>query len=157
MATPTYTLIDSTTLTSSAGSVTFTSIPQTYGDLRLVVNHNSTSGNYTRVELNSGGSYSYVVAYGNGSTASSDAYSGYTQVIFDPVNQQTWLQGTLDVMDYSVTNKHKTMLSRADHVNATLMGVWRWASTAAVTSIKIVNPQPDLPVGTTIYLYGIEA
>ena len=50
MATPTYTLIDSTTLGSSAASVTFSSIPAG-GDLVIVMSGQTTDGsNCTQIQ-----------------------------------------------------------------------------------------------------------
>jgi hypothetical protein len=65
---PTYELIASQTIASSGTTVTvsFTSIPATYTDLRLVwVGTNSASGNQ-RVLLNSdaGNNYNYIIVVG---------------------------------------------------------------------------------------------
>lgn len=72
----TYTLISSNTLTSSAASVTFSSIPATYTDLVLRIssrtdaagatatvaaqfNGDTTSANYSETNLNSDGATAY--------------------------------------------------------------------------------------------------
>ena len=51
MATPTYTLIDSVTLGSSASSVTFSSIPAG-GDAVLVISGTSSAAASIKVKLN---------------------------------------------------------------------------------------------------------
>ena len=70
MPTPTYTLIDSVTLGSSAASVTFSSIDQTYGDIVAVYAPISTSAAFGLIKINNDTSsiYSSVEAIGTGST-----------------------------------------------------------------------------------------
>ncbi len=82
MATPTYHLIDSTVLSSSASSVTFSSISQDYRDLILVATGTTSTATYRAVQLNgdTGSNYSYVNAAGDGSATNS--YAGTTTRIF---------------------------------------------------------------------------
>jgi hypothetical protein len=61
-------------------------------------------------------------------------------------------------MDYSATDKHKTVISRASNaVNATEAVVNRWASTAAVNSVSIRTDANSWAVGTTVAIYGVVA
>jgi hypothetical protein len=68
-----------------------------------------------------------------------------------------------NIMDYSATDKHKTLTTRSGIPALVYMYSSRWANTAAINSLKISTtttgfaPASSLAVGTTISLYGIEA
>src|SRR5512147_1973064 len=136
MPTPTYTPLANVTLSSSASSVTFSSIPATYRDLVLVVNHLPSGDGDLRVQFNgdtTGANYPGVAMVGNGSTTSSYTYTGYIA----PVGFGTSTNrhnAIFQIMDYSATNKHKSVLTRGDNAaNQTGATAGRWANTAAVT------------------------
>jgi len=159
MATPTYDLIDSVTLTSSASSVTFSSITQDYRDLVLVINSPSGAGAYaSRFNSDSGSNYNKVWMQGTGSATASQSSSNTTN-LSDSIN--TVQMGIFQIMDYSATDKHKTVLARTDNTTASapftgaLAMAGRWASTSAVTSWQIYHTGGAMPIGTTVYLYGI--
>ena len=85
----TYTLISSNTLTSSAASVTFSSIPATYTDLVLRISARSDRVSTTdrlRLTFNSdtATNYSNITLVGDGAAASSQNASNatYTQDLF---------------------------------------------------------------------------
>lgn len=159
MPTPTYDLIASNVLSSSASSVTFSSIPATYRDLVLVVTGTkTTSGDAgALIELNSdtGSNYSYVWAYGTGSSATSYTDTGVGAAdVFAIFNNTTPSTNIIQFMDYSATDKHKTILSRTNIASGyVVMGANRWANTAAINSIKI--NLSTFATGTTFYLFGI--
>ena len=158
MATPTYDLIASNVLSSSASSVTFSSIPATYRDLVLVAEIKSPGtldgGTAALVAFNSNTTgYSWVRMYGDGSSAGSDtgtdrliSYNGY-----DNKSSLTIVQ----IMDYSATDKHKTWLARYNSVNTYAQAqAGRWANTAAIDSVAF-SIATNFPSGSTFYLYGI--
>ena len=157
----TYTLIDSVTLGSSASSVTFSSIDQSFGDLILTWETKVTASySYVQVKLNadSGNNYSIVYMAGTGSTATSSSSSSGG---FYPT-QQTYPEststsfGNLEFMDYSVTDKHKSILSRSNNSSlATQASAFRWANTAAITTIEFATPLQTMAVGANFYLWGI--
>lgn len=156
MPTPTYDLIASNVLTSSASSVTFSSIPGTYRDLVLVVT--KPSGDY-RVSLqfnsDSTASYAGVSMQGTGSAVQSLADPGSTYVWSPLYNSggSALNISIFQIMDYANTDKHKTVLCRTSIPSAIVSAdVWRWAKTNAITSIYV---EPDLPSGTSLHLYGI--
>jgi hypothetical protein len=160
MATPTYTLIDSVTLASSAASVTFSSIPQSYADLVVVVAAKAfDSDEYTYMWINGDtttSNYTYVRMFGSNagySTAASNPYAG--QVI-----QAESCLNVMQIMDYSATNKHKTTLGHWDLVTKqTQRAAVRWANTSAITSLELDHGAgaKQYASGSTFYLYGIEA
>lgn len=160
MATPTYDLLDSTTLTSSASSVTFSSISQDYRDLVLVVNCIAASaGDSLRPRINgdSGSNYYQVVMYGNGSSATS-ASNTSSYIDLQGINFSTTAR-TLFVFnfnDYSAIDKHKPILIRSNKPdNSTHAAASRWANTSAITSVEIGAGGTTFAAGSTFHLYGI--
>ena len=166
MATPTYDLLDSVTLASSAASVTFSSISQDYGDLIIVWDKFFRAGSNqinTLVAFNGDSSnYSTVYMYGNGSSAASSSSTAQQRLawgsIYAPSSTNS-TQGVVQIMDYSATDKHKTTLMRANVIGTNGFGALasasRWASTAAVTSITISSSIDQFAAGATVHLYGI--
>ena len=167
MATPTYTLIDSVTLTSSVSSVTFSSIPAG-GDLVLVADYKGTTSSILNLywQANSDtttGNYSVVHMSGDGSATSS---SGFNGLQLSPISSPNDTGSALVVctwLDYSATDKHKSWLLRANAPTSTggapgsgaIAG--RWASTAALTSIILSNQFSRVfAAGSTFHLYNIE-
>lgn len=155
----TYTPIATTTVTSANSSVTFSSIPQGYTDLVVVINGASTGTAGIGVQFNgdTATNYSRTVLQGTGSAVASSNETGQ--------NWGGW--GLLDVvsgsnvfhiMNYSNSSTYKTTLTRANLPSTgalvrAVAGLWR--STAAITSVTFMystfNP------GTTLTMYGIAA
>jgi len=163
MPTSTYTPLQTITLGSAASSVTFASIPQTYRDLVLVSTALGSATLEGRVRLNadSGSNYYSVRMSGNGSSDTSASLGSQTSGSVSTIATATTggaLQIQLQVMDYSATDKHKTMLARSDQsAVATEAVALRWASTAAVTTVQILTSTGNFAVESTFSLYGIEA
>ena len=158
MPTPTYDLIASNVLGSSAASVTFSSIPATYGDLVLVVEALGSGGTVDiNVTFNSdtGSNYPFVSMNGTGTGTSSLALTGSN---ISGINATTTSKSIniFQIMDYSVTDKHKTVLTRRDRADsATQTRANRWADTSAINTIAITTPSNNYAAGSTFYLYGI--
>ena len=163
MATPTYDLLDSVTRASSAASVTFSSIDQSYRDLVLVVEYtaDSITDLYSSLRFNDDQSniYKVVFARGNGSTATS---STQTNTVIRDQNEASTTSPVLDVwqiMDYSVTDKHTTVLLRGNTTTGVssygvVMAAGRYGSTSAVSQINYLF-QGNAAAGTKLCLYGI--
>ena len=163
MPTPTYVPLATITLTSTEADIVFSSIPATYRDLVIIIAGNqtvaSTNGGFIRLNGDSGSNYSHVHMTGSGSSTSSAAQSGNNRFIDSLVFNNTITAHTIQIMDYSATDKHKTILTR---VNTSDWGVrayaGRYASTSAITSVTLaVEPAPVFVSGTTLSLYGIVA
>jgi hypothetical protein len=162
-----YTALANVTLGSSAASVTFSSISQAYRDLVLVFQGTSSvadRGLYARINSDSGSNYSYVSAYGNGSTAASESGTSSYILAHNGSASSTTVQSLIvyNFMDYSATDKHKTILIRENQpsgstYNDTAMLANRWANTAAITSISFIYSSGNLNAGTTVALYGVSA
>jgi hypothetical protein len=158
MPTPTYTRIASTTLASASGAVTFSSIPATYRDLIVsVVILGLTTSPTTRdsyLTLNGTGGSS-VFMYGAGSGVSGTRSE--IHIPYGPYQNHT----TVEIMDYSATDKHKTIIKRngsASNVDWAIAS--RWPDTAAVNSITFNAPDSGTRTfiaGSVFTLYGIVA
>ena len=161
MPTNTWTPLATVTLGSAASSVTFSSIPATYRDLVLVfegpvngggpaLQVNGQTTNYSSVwaGANDAGSVTSGTTSGTtmlGAVAGSD--SGKRTV-------QIW-----QLMDYSATDKHKSILGRNNGNDGTqvYMTASRWASTSAITSVTASIGANTFNTGSTFSLYGVIA
>jgi hypothetical protein len=157
MPTPTYTPLATVTLGTAAASVTFSSIPATYRDLIFVFNGTTTIDDGVGLRFNgdTGSNYSNVRMFGNSSGAGSDT-STTTRIPTTAGNSSLRTAFISQVMDYSATDKHKTVLTRnniTDNNVAAIAG--RWANTAAITSVTVLSPGSTITSGSTISLYAI--
>lgn len=155
MPSATYTPLANITLGSSAASVTFSSISQAYRDLVLVCAGTSASNSNWQLRLNSDtANYSTVYMLGAGSGSGS---SGTDTLLLGGGIGTSLSQSTFQIMDYSATDKHKTVLNRTDKVDdATYAWANRWASTSAVTSVLVRCANgANFSTGSTFALYGI--
>lgn len=159
MATPKYEWIASQVLTSSAASVTFSSIPGTYRDLVLICDVTATATAALRARFNNdtGGNYSRVTMTGNGSSANS--YSGTNDSLTTVIAQLGTSAANIavyNIMDYTATDKHKSVLAR---YNNTSQGVetdaYRWANTSAINEIDVFPSNDNFAAGSTFHLYGV--
>ena len=158
----TYTPIATNTVSgSSTATITFSSIPSTYTDLRIVANYGSTtSGNYQSRTYNADTSalYSYTQLYGNGTNAFSSRATGST-VIYDVINAlPTTLSSmvTIDVFNYANTTTYKTSITRDSNAASTvaaIVGLYR--STNAITRLDFGITGGAFLAGSTFTLYGV--
>ena len=164
MPTPTYTPLANITLATNTTTITFSSISQAYRDLVLVCNgKSSTSTAQASITANgnSGANYSYIFAGGNGSTTLSQSSTGQSSYAFGNgrsyINTSPGWNLVVNFMDYSATDKHKSLVARENHSDlGTDMWAMRWANTAAITSLTITG-NGTFATGSTFALYGIAA
>jgi len=135
-------------------SITFSSIPASYRDLVLIVNckPEGTGGKDLVMKFNGDSSnYSRVLMYGDGSSAVSTTASSIIAQYNDQTNFEV---GISHIMDYSATDKHKTVLTRNNDAGIVVAAqAQRWASTAAITSINLAY-SVDIAEGSVLSLYG---
>lgn len=148
------------TLSSAQASVTFASIPTSgYRDVRLVVNAATSAEGNINIQVNSDTGSNYVQINMRGSGGGAQSSSGTSTYIQS--NYSTGLQtssraiNTYDFMDSNATDKHKTILIRANHPDEVDALAGRWASTSAITSIKVSSGGGNFTIGSTFALYGI--
>lgn len=155
----TYEPIASTILTS-ASTITFSSIPQTYTDLVLVTNLISSSASDMDLRLNgdTGNNYGFVVLYSNGSTISSSTTGNFNYMRLDYYGYIATAFGQMNIAhfhNYANTNIFKTVIARANSGTTGVDAVVAtWRSTAAINSIAITN---TCGIGSVASLYGIKA
>ena len=156
MPTPTYTLIDSTTLGSSAASVTFSGISATgKGDLVLVGNFVCSTANRINGNLNgdTGSNYSGVSMDNDGGSVISDLRTG--AYFYAAAGRTTQANTIIQLMNYASTTQNKTILNRLNATDFTSARANRWASNAAVTSIALSTTNGTFNSGSTFHLYQI--
>lgn len=163
MPTPTYTALATIALSSAASSVTFSSIPATYRDLVIVVSALGSTNLEGRIRFNgnTGANYGYQRLSGNGTSASATSASaetfGYLSAVADATTTEA-LDMQINIMDYSATDKHKTIINRANAVGlGTEAFVNRFASTSAIDSVTILTSTGNWAAGSTFALYGVIA
>jgi hypothetical protein len=159
----TYTPIATQTLGSAAPSVTFSSIPQGYTDLVLVMSVKGSAANFPTLRFNSdsGSNYSRTILTGNGSAASSARGTSETGAAIN-YNAQTSTSefnynSITHIQNYSNSTTYKTQLTRA---NQAALGVdaivTLWRNTAPITEITIYTNTGNHAAGSTFTLYGIQ-
>ena len=168
----TYIPLATTTLSSIASSYTFSSISGSYTDLVLVGSNLKSDTNDRGCKLQFNGDTTstyaayYLIGYNNTVTAARDAVQTFIQWLgFNLGLSTTTNVGTIvtNILNYSNTTKHKTVLNRGSYKNNTLgpesySQVSTWRSTAAITSITVsISGSGSFAVGSSFTLYGIAA
>ncbi len=163
MALQSMTALASITLQEATASVSFSGIPQNYRDLVLVSsakNATTTTTDNLNITFNSdtGSNYSYVQMFGTGSgsgASSSGTETNLRALLFSGSTDTYFANGVAQIIDYSATDKHKTVISRRDSVNYYTVAVaGRWANTAAITSVVLTPISGSITAGSTFNLYG---
>ena len=169
----TYTLIEAKTLTTTTTDITFTSIPQTYTDLKLVYsarsNVNTSSEGYDATFSFNGATSNRLtrVLRGDGTFTASNVINesagdfrllramqptNYTGSVFSNVE--------IYVPNYTGSNFKSFSIDAVNENNATTadqsMIAGLWSSTAAITSITVGAFGGSLVQYSTFYLYGIK-
>jgi hypothetical protein len=159
----TYEPVATTTLSSAASTITFSSIPATWTDLRLVIVINGVStANYALLKLNNTtGNIGFTTLAGNGSSAGTGRST--SDVLY--LNYQATLSTTLptfstvDLFSYAGST-FKSMLVTSNYDKNGSGNVERFVSTCTTTSainrIDIYTSSGTFNTGTTASLYGIK-
>lgn len=163
MATNTYVVIETQTLSASVATVTFNSIPQTYTDLVLVANCSAvTGGSGTGLYfngVNTGTTYSSTELWGPNGSATYSQRNTDTSSIYCPTMGTAAGSHflTANIFNYTNTTTHKTALIRStDTTNGRLYAITGYSrSTSAITSVSFSSS--NFAVGSTFTLYGIKA
>jgi hypothetical protein len=163
----TYTPIATTTLGSAQADYTFTSIPSTYTDLRIIASPASSDNLYGMdmvFNADTASNYSMTELRGNGTSALSSRLSNQTKAwIYYNINPGTTLGDNtvlIDVFNYANTTTFKTAFSRFNSMGGSYQGtgaivnLWR-KSPEAITSIKLSMTGANFKIGSTFTLYGI--
>jgi hypothetical protein len=160
----TYDPIATTTLSSAAANITFSSISSAYTDLRIVLVYDGAAALLPAFRFNSdtGSNYSFTRLSGTGSAANSGRATSQNKIYDDYSYSVPGEPGLseLNIFSYAgSTFKTSLIKSSSDHNGSgyvsNLVGLWR--STSAITSITIFEYTGlNYAAGTTATLYGIK-
>lgn len=164
----TYEPISTTTLGSATATVTFSSIPQTYTDLVLVIfgansNADANDTGYMQYNSDTGNNYSDTIVYTNGNTPTSFRATNSNAIglwtIMGNTDSNRYSAIVVNFQDYANTTTYKTTLNRIGTPTGsggwTNMSVGLWRNTNAITSI-LVGGGSNWRSGSTFTLYGIK-
>lgn len=164
----TYTLISSASVGSGgASTITFSSIPQSFTDLCVVISARSSySGESDDVlfKLNTATtnfSTRYLYAHGGSNTQASSTYAaGYAGFAVGATSTaSTFSNNSLYIPNYTSSNYKSFSVDSANENNnqyayiMLLAGLW--SNTAAITQIDLYTSSGSFAQHSTAYLYGI--
>lgn len=170
----TYTLIASNTLSSSAASVTFSAIPNTYTDLVLRASTRidaAVGGTWLVMFFNtdsvgSSTNYSTTRLFGTGSTAGSGQLSSDDEMRFANSTQgtsyttSTFASTEIYIPSYTASQNKPVSnfgVTENNSTTATMVataGLWR--NTAAVNQLVFYPDSGNFVSGSSFFLYGIK-
>jgi len=152
-------------------TIDFTSIPSTYKHLQIRFIARGTSANVFitqgfRINSDTGANYANHrlvstggVMYSQASTSDTQGYIGATAAASSP-NANIYSGNVIDILDYSNTNKYKTirLLSGVnDGTNEEFqMRSAVWMNTAAITSVNLFLASGSFNTNSSFALYGIK-
>ena len=160
----TYFLIEAKTLASAAASVTFSSIPQTYTDIKFVLSLRSATAD-TRDSIyikpnNSTSNLTYRYIRSDGSSVSSNTLD---RVDIDAANATANTFGNLEIYipNYASANYKSFSIDTVTENNAVEayagLHAWLWSDTTAISSMVFANlSAANFVTNSTFYLYGIK-
>jgi hypothetical protein len=165
----TYDLIASQTLGSAAAAITFSSIPSTYTDLRLVFTGTASIAADFLYQFNNDGTtiYSQTFINGDGSTASAGTGATLSRIdvnyAFGALSLTVPKMFTLDIFSYAGSTYKTALYTWIGDENggvktAVVAGISLYRSTSAINAIKLFPASSaNLLSGSTASLYGIKA
>ena len=165
--------IASTTLSSAAADVTFSSIAADYTHLQIRFFAAGTLASADHVGLamvvntDTAANYSLHLLTGDGSSASADgasgssSISGLPRIPAPPTNASVFGAGVIDILDYANTSKYKTTRSLGGNdrngAGTIRFSSGNWRNTAAITSLKLyVADGGNLATYSSFSLYGVK-
>lgn len=161
MPTPTYIPLADVTLVSDSDYIELTDIVQDYKDLILEFEGGGAALTAILLRFNDDGNANYhrTYMYGTGSSSGAAVDRDQTSVRLGITSTTVTGAFIAQIMDYSSTTNHKPGLFRFHYpssgAQAVQAGAFRWASTAAITSITVLGNSDKLAAGTTVRLFGI--
>ena len=160
----TYELIASQLLTTTTASITFSSIPGTYTDLKIVasVRSNGASEDYSSISFNgSGTGFSSVYLQGNGASTNSGSlarWGGNYSAANNTAN--TFGSAELYITNYLSSNYKSYSVENVTETNGSTayagIVAGLWSNTSAITSITLTANGGSYVAYSNFYLYGIK-
>lgn len=167
----TMTLISSQLLTGTAATVTLSSIPNTYTDLKVVVSGRGassgggTSGAWDNFTIKFNGSSSnYSARWLNNTDGSTNSGSSssliYSFSTYSGATANTFANCEFYIPNYASSNYKSVSADNAPSNNATaiVIGITAglWSDTSAITSITFTLATGSWAANSNFYLYGIK-
>lgn len=155
----------------SSNTITFSNIPQTYAHLQIRgVNRGTATGSFfstnisMRINNDSTSVYNFQEIYGNGVGIS--AFASASNWVMETAGS-TWatnnfIPSIFDILDYTSTNKAKTIRSiwagidMGNNGAAAQTSLFYSASPAAITRLDLIINSGNFATGTQFALYGIK-
>ncbi len=174
VASSSYESIATVNVSSSQGTITFSSIPSTYKHLQVRYLGRCSRTDYTiatmfiRFNSDSSSNYAGHALYGNGTAAyaygnGSQTFGYAGAVVGANAAANTFAGGVIDILDYANTNKYKTTRTLTGvNINASSgdeVGLQSglWQSTSAVSRIDFtLESSANFNQYTQFALYGIK-
>lgn len=158
----TYEPIATQTLGSTAASITFSSIPSTYTDLKIILVGTASSALLTNLKFNNdtGSNYSRTQLDGDGSAASSTVNTNNGFISMGLIGSTYPAFQSIDIFSYGGSTYKTVLGSFSNDSNGSgnarnIVGIW--LNTAAITTVTLGLGSGTYSVGTTATLYGIKA
>ena len=164
MATTTHSLIGKQTVgANGASSITFSNIPQTYTDLKLVASsrNSSTATTFTVTFNGSGSSYSGIYYTGSGSGVYVGTMSvTYGRSNYDGTTSNTFSNTEIYIPSYTSSSYKSSSMDGMNENNATeaysSLAASLWSNTSAITSLTCTaDSSNSFTQYSTFYLYGV--
>ena len=171
----TFTLIASNTVgVAGATSVAFTSIPNTYTDLQLIISARTTANPavsqsiFMKMNALTSSIYSQRALEGNGATASSFTQSGVDNAVRLAIangsssTSSTFSSSSIYIPNYAGSANKSVSVDTAAETNATTQYMnliaYLVSSTAAITDLTFTTETAAVSFAqhSTFYLYGVK-
>jgi hypothetical protein len=165
----TYEPIATQTLTSSAASITFSSITSAFTDLKVIVTAKGLGVTNTYVQLqfngDTGSNYSFTYLRGEGTAATSGRSNPDNGILACGIATAGVLSTTIpafaeiDIFSYTGSTNKSVLCKGSIDKNGSgesnlIVGLWR--NTAAITSVIIKGLNANFATDTSATLYGIK-
>jgi hypothetical protein len=164
-------LIETRTLGTAAGAIEFTSIPQNFTDLQVLISGRSTNASNVNngiIQFNGVGGTSYASRrlFGNSGAVNSEAITNNDSVFQISQNGANTTANTFSISTIYIPN-YRVSAAKSFSVNSvtenksatqgviqTVMLIGLFNNTAAITSIRLTTDN-NWAANTTVSLYGI--
>lgn len=165
MPTPTYNLIQETTISGSVTTtVTFSSIPNTFDDLVLIIRAKNALDEAVTLRFNSdsGTNYSQMDSVANGSTSSASNSASNTSIGLSGGQENQNYMYQIHINGYANANFTKCVFSTqfielGTSANTIIYRGGRWNSTAVISTITLATLSGTNFVANSVFsLYGIK-
>jgi hypothetical protein len=165
-----YEAIASTTLSTSASTITFSSIVNTYEHLQIRLYaraSNVSTEEYIQLTLNndSGSNYVFHKVQGDGSTTTASGFTSWASIYVSghpgTTTNNPFGVAVIDILDYASTNKYTTVRANSGYDrNGGGFAVFNsglWLNTAAVNRVDLKTTGTNFTAGSVFALYGLRS